>query len=136
MSEKEWTRAIEAADNGLRWLPGSYELIQLKNLARFLSGRDFAARLQREKAERLWREAAEDLKGSLKSPDLLQPGEREISAQMYRTLTICLDLLGDLPELNEWFARWKAEHPDDPEVQRQEQFIARKRGIAFAAGGR
>jgi hypothetical protein len=96
-------------------------------------GLDFTARLQREKAERLWRQAIEEVKLALKSPDAVDPGERAISAQMYRTLIICLDLLGDIKALNQFFRQWKAEHPDDPNVAKQADFIGRKRGPAFAA---
>jgi hypothetical protein len=96
-------------------------------------GLDFSARIQREKAERLWRQAVEEIKLALKSPDSVEFCERDISAQMYRTLVICLDLLGDIRALNQFFNQWKAEHPDDPNVAKQADFIGRKRGAVFAA---
>ena len=105
----------------------------LKTDALLKLGLDFTARLQREKAERLWRQAADELKVALKSPENVEYGERGISAQMYRTLIICLDLLGDLKTLQQFFNQWRAEHPDDPNVAKQADFIGRKRGAAFAA---
>jgi tetratricopeptide (TPR) repeat protein len=133
LSQKEWTRAIEAADQCLKVLPDFYEMKHFKTDALLKLGLDFTARLQREKAERLWRQAVEELKLALKSPDAVKPGELAISAQMYRTLIICLDLLGDLRALNQCFKQWQLEHPDDPNVAKQAAFISRKRGPAFAA---
>lgn len=133
LSQKEWTRAIDAADKCLKVLPNLYEMKHFKTDALLKLGLDFSARLQREKAERLWRQAVEELKLALKSPDAVEPGERAISAQMYRTLIICLDLLGEMKALNQFFNQWKTEHPDDPNVAKQADFIGRKRGAAFAA---
>ena len=97
MSLGEWTRAIAAADKGIRMVPEFYELHALRAQCKLRSGQDFAARLQREKAFKLWSEAAIELKQVLKAPDKLQLGEREISAEMYRILIICLDLIADFP---------------------------------------
>jgi tetratricopeptide (TPR) repeat protein len=133
LSQKEWTRAIEAADKCLKLLPDSYEMKHFKTDALLKLGLDFTARLQREKAERLWRQAVDELKAALKSPESAAPQERAISAQMYKTLIICLDLLGDLKTLNQFFKQWKTEHPDDPNVAKQADFIGRKRGAAFGA---
>jgi tetratricopeptide (TPR) repeat protein len=133
LSQKEWTRAIEAADKCLKVLPDFYEMKHFKTDALLKLGLDFSARIQREKAERLWRQAVEEIKLALKSPDSVEFCERDISAQMYRTLVICLDLLGDIRALNQFFNQWKAEHPDDPNVAKQADFIGRKRGAVFAA---
>ncbi|MDR3483928.1 MAG: tetratricopeptide repeat protein [Bradyrhizobium sp.] len=133
LGQKEWSRAIDAAEKCLKLLPNLYGMIQLKAEALLKLGLDFSARLQREKAERPWRQAVEELRVALKSPEALAPGERDTSAQMYRTLIICLDLLGDIKGLNHFFSQWKSEHPDDPNVARQADFIARKRGALFTA---
>ncbi len=132
MYDKEYTRAIEAADKGLKLIPDLYELVFLKAESKMRSGLDFAARIQREKAQKLWCEAADELKKALKSPDALRGRERETSAAMYQTLIISLDLLGDLRELRHYHSCWKAEHPDDPNVQRQYDFISKKRGIELS----
>jgi tetratricopeptide (TPR) repeat protein len=128
----EWTRAIAAADKGIRMIPGFYELHAFRAQCKLRSGQDFARRLQREKAFKLWSEAAAELKVALKAPDKLQSGEREISAEMYRVMIICLDLMGDFKGLYAAFQNWRNEHPDDSNVEKQREFIEGKRGRSLA----
>lgn len=113
LSQKEWTSAIEAADKCLKVLPTFYEMKHFKTDALLKLGLDFTARL-REKAERLWRQAVDELKLALKSPDAIEPGERAISALRYRTLIICLDLLGDMKALNQFFQPMEGRTPRRP----------------------
>jgi tetratricopeptide (TPR) repeat protein len=128
MSLKEWTRAIAAADKGLRAIPNFYELHALRAECKLRSGHDFAARLQREKAVKLWAETADELVKIIKPPDKLRQGERTSSAYMYNVLIICLDLLGDYRALHTHFQAWSREHPDDPKVKYQLEFIEQKHG--------
>jgi hypothetical protein len=89
------------------------------------------SRLQREKAFRLLSEAADEIQKALKPPDKLQPRDREISADMYLTLIICLDLLGDYKSVRAYLQTWQQEHPDDVRVAYQRDFIEKKRGVTI-----
>lgn len=129
--EKEWSKAISAADKALRVLPNSLELLERKVYAERQAGFDFHGGLHREKAERMWRDAVDDATQALKSPDALSPGERYINASLFCSLVICLDMLGEFRQRDSWFQRWAAEHPDDPQVQRQYEFLTRKYGTGF-----
>jgi tetratricopeptide (TPR) repeat protein len=126
MSLKEWTRAIAAADKGLKLLPDCQELHALRGECKVRSGQDLAARLQREKAFKLWNEAAQELAQALKSPP--NKSEPENSAAMYKTLFICLDNLGDFRSLKHYFDAWKIAHPDDENIERQLANVERRRG--------
>lgn len=128
MSQKEWTAATTAADKGLRVMPELYELHALRAECKVRSGQDFAARLQREKASKLWLEAAREIIQIKKSPDKLESNERLINAQMYKTLIICLDLVGDFRGLYDHFQEWEAEHADDPSVRYQRIYLEKKYG--------
>ena len=64
----------------------------------------------------------------------VETGERRVNAAMHRTPVICLDLLGDMEDLNAYFRQWKSEQPDDPEVTIQKQVILRKRNSLFRPG--
>jgi len=134
MAEKEWTKAAKAAEKGLRRVPDCYELANLRTYSLLRAGWDLAARLQREKAEKLWITAVGELKERLRAPETLRTGERQMSAQMYQTLIICLDLLGQTTELRYYFRQWQAEHPDDRNVEIQRNKICRKRGVRFFGG--
>jgi tetratricopeptide (TPR) repeat protein len=128
MSQREWTRAIAAADKGIRMIPNFYELHALRGECKLRSGQDHSSRLQREKAFRLWSEAAQELCQVLKTPDNLLHGEREISADIYRTLVVCLDLVGDYKNLRTYLQLWEEEHPEDPKAVYQREFIEKKYG--------
>jgi tetratricopeptide (TPR) repeat protein len=128
LAEKEWSRAITAADKALKALPDAYEVLQFKTYAKRQAGFDFHRGLHREKAERMWRDAVEDIKNAIKPPESLQPGERTINAAMLATIVICLDMLGEFGERDRWLNQWETEHPDDPRVARQKDFLVRKRG--------
>jgi tetratricopeptide (TPR) repeat protein len=81
MSRKEWTKAISAADKALRMIPGFYELEAIRADARMRSALDLSARLQREKAFKIWSETISDITKILKAPDKLHQGERTTNAQ-------------------------------------------------------
>ncbi len=131
MALHEWTRAIAVADKALKLIPDFYEMKALRAECKVRSGTDLNRRLQKEKAFKLWDECAAELKVSFKDPDKLAQGEREISAAMYKTLIICLDCLGNHKDLKEWHTRWQKEHPDDPFVSRQREYIETKRGLTL-----
>jgi hypothetical protein len=76
----------------------------------------------------MWREAVEDVNNCIKPPEALQAGERPLNAAMLATIVICLDMLGEFRERDRWLKQWETEHPDDPQVARQKEFLVRKRG--------
>ena len=47
---------------------------------------------------------------------------------MYYSIVVCLDMLNQLRERNYWLERWEKEHPDDPQVAIQKDYLKRKRG--------
>ena len=128
IGEKEWSKAISVADRAIKVFPDFYEMMERKIFAKKQAGFDFYRGMHREKAEKMWREAVEDARAYLKSPEKLSAGEREISSAIYCAAVICLDMLGETRERNQWFEDWEAEHPGDPQVERQREFLVRKHG--------
>ena len=128
IAEKEWSKAINVADRALKVIPDCYEIIERKVTAQRQAGFDLYAGLHREKAEKMWAEAVEEVKRRIKPPEALQEGARELNASMYYTIVVCLDMLERLRDRNGWLERWEKEHPDDPEVARQKEYLNRKRG--------
>jgi hypothetical protein len=132
ITEKEWSKAIAVGDRAAKVVADnderSYEIVDRKVYALRQAGFDFHTGLHREKATKMWTEAVEEIERKLKPPELLLEGERQINASMYCTIVICLDMLERFNERNRWLARWEKEHPDDPQVARQKEFINRKRG--------
>lgn len=101
---------------------------ELKAYALRQAGFDFHRGIHREKAEKSWTEAVEEVKRNIRSPEELGSGDRQLNASMFSTAVICLDMLGLFRERDVWLERWEKEHPDDPRVVRQKEFLRNKRG--------
>src|SRR5262249_44032870 len=124
----EWSRAINVADKALKAYPNSYEIAERKAYVLRQAGFDFHRGLHREKAEKMWTDAVDEVRRAIKGPEELERGDRQVSASMRSTIVICVDMLGRLNERDRWLDRWEKEHPDDPEVGRQKEFLRNKRG--------
>jgi tetratricopeptide (TPR) repeat protein len=131
LSEREFSSAVRAATLGISQLPGSYKLLQFRLEAKYRVASDHVARLQNEKAERIWREIVEETEKILRPHRLLKADEAEINAALLKRLVICLEHLGDMRELNRRFAQWALEHKDDPSIPRQREIFSRRRGGLF-----
>lgn len=134
MTEKEWSKAISVADRALKVLPNDYEIVERKVYAMRQAGFDFYSGLHREKASKMWADAAEEIRRNIKPPEALSEGARKLNASMYLTMVVCLDMLGHLGDRDRWIDDWEKEHPDDSRVGRQKAFIVQKRGSARAGG--
>ena len=75
-----------------------------------------------------WREAIQDIENSMKAPEALNHGERDINSSLFRTAVICSDMLKEPKLRDRWMRHWEAEHPDDPEVGRQKRYLREKWG--------
>jgi hypothetical protein len=76
----------------------------------------------------MWSEAVEEIKLRIRPPEQLATGKRQLNASMYFSMVVCLDMLNRLNERNHWLEVWEKEHPDDPKVAQQREFIILKRG--------
>jgi tetratricopeptide (TPR) repeat protein len=131
--EKEWAKAIVVADRALKILPDSYEIVERKVYTLRQAGFDLHRGLHHDKASKMWTEAVDEVKRRIKPPESLPPGARSLNASMYYSIVVSLDMLNQFRERNRWLERWEAEHPDDPQVALEKEFIIIKRG-SLAAG--
>jgi tetratricopeptide (TPR) repeat protein len=128
IAEKDWSKAINVADRALKVVPDTYKIVELKVSTLRQAGFALHVGLHREKAERMWADAVEEIKRRIKSPEELSEGKRQLNASMYYTMVVCLDMLNRLSERNHWLELWEKEHPDDPRVAYQKGVIISKRG--------
>lgn len=128
MAEKEWSKAVSVADNALKAIPDFYEMVAQKVYAKRQAGFDFYRGTHSEKADRMWRDAVEDVKLGIKPPEALETGQRQINASLLCSMVICLDMLSEFRERDRWLERWEGEHPDDPQLGRQRSILLQKRG--------
>ncbi len=133
IAEKEWAKALAVSDRALKILPDAYEIIERRIYSLRQAGFDLYRGLHNEKAIRMWTEAVEEVKRRIKPPESLPAGARSLNASMYYSIVVCLDMLGQLRDRNSWLERWEKEHPDDPQVAIQKEFLKRKRGTLQVA---
>lgn len=126
--EKEWSKAINVADRALKLVPDAYEIVERKVYALRQAGFELHRGLHSEKAVKMWIEAVEEIDRSMKSPETLASGARQLNASMYYTMVVCLDMLNQFGERNRWLERWEREHPDDSAVAVEKEFLIKKRG--------
>ena len=128
IAEREWSKALAVAERAMKILPDAYEIVERKIYTLRQAGFDLHRGLHREKAEKMWVEAVEEVKRRIKTPEGLPAGERTLNASMYYSIVVCLDMLGRFRDRNFWLERWEKEHPDDPQVVVQKEYLMRKRG--------
>ena len=126
--EKEWSKALSVAEAALNILPDAYEIVERKVYVLRQAGFDLFKGMHYEKAKKMWTEAVDVIKQRIKPPEALPPGEWRLNSSMYYSIVVCLDMLNRLRERNQWLERWEQEHPEEPEVEAEKQFLVRKRG--------
>lgn len=128
IAEKEWSKALVVADRALKILPDAYEIIERKVHTLRQAGFDLHRGMHFEKAVKMWTEAVEEVKRRIKPPETLPSGARGLNSSLYYSIVVCSDMLNLLEDRNYWLERWEKEHPDDPQVANQKEFLMRKRG--------
>jgi len=128
MAEKEWSKAIAVSEKAFKVIPNFYEMAERRVFAKRQAGFDFYRGLHTSKAHSMWREAVADFETFLRSPESLEEGERQTNASLFQSAVICLDMLEDYNERNRYLRQWANEHPDDPNVERQRNYLIQKRG--------
>jgi hypothetical protein len=86
IDQREWGKAAEAAERGLKLAEETQLLLFLAGYARGRLGRELLGGLHREKASEELAKAKGYLAKALKAPQSLESGERQINADIYRAL--------------------------------------------------
>ena len=133
ISEKEWSKALSVAELAIKIVADPYEFIEKKTYILRQAGFDLYSGMHFEKAQKMWTEAVEEVKRRIKPPEALPAGARALNASMYFTVVVCSDMLNQFRERNHWLDRWEKEHPDDPQVALQKEYLMRKRGSLSTA---
>jgi tetratricopeptide (TPR) repeat protein len=113
----EWTKAAESAERGLKLIPNGAQLLYYAGMARSRLGRELLRGMHNERAAEELTKAHSFLERALRSPESLEYGERKLNADIYRALVLNCDLRKDIKGLTDYFARWRGEHPDDPDAE-------------------
>jgi tetratricopeptide (TPR) repeat protein len=127
MREKEWTRAAEAAELGLKMIPNDKLLLYWAGNAKSRLAREFQGGLHPEKANKELTEAKKYLQKALK----LKWGEKDvyINADIYRAIVLVSEYAQNLADLKKYFGLWKKEFPGDPNLATEWTRVSRKFAI-------
>ena len=129
MDQKEWTKAAEAAEKGLKLIGNRPELLYLAGHARSRLGRELKMGLHHERAAAELERAHALLQKALRMPDSLEAGERRLNADIYRALVLNCELRNDVRGMTEYFERWLSEHPEDPDAHSEWARLQPKFGL-------
>jgi len=130
LDQRDWTKAAEAAERGLKKSDGSKELVFLAGYARSRLGQDMMARLQQASAGDEFRRSLQWLERAIAIPGSGSSQDRDMNKQIYRALVINCAWLQETRKMEEIFNVWFQEHPDDPNVQSEWDTLAAKFGLS------
>lgn len=123
--QREWTKAAQAAESGLRVLHGECRLHKAAGYARGRLARELDGALQREKSAAEFAKSIDHYKKALRDPKELPAGERRVNADAFRGLVLNYAALKDWDSVTEYLSRWRREHPDDQRVYSESDRLAR-----------
>lgn len=131
LDQREWTRAADAAERGLKFFPASSQLLYLAGLAHSRLGRELLGGLHHEKADTEFEQAQELLTKALRAPESLEIGERKLNADVYRAIVLNCEFRRDMAGLERYFAEWLAEHPEDPDAHSEWARLSSRFGLSL-----
>jgi len=128
--DNEWTRASEAAETGLKVLPGNLQLGLFAGSARLRLGKSLASQALDDRAEQEFRKAEKVLRSVLVKPELTEEGDYMLRSQVLRALVLTYEQLvksASIPKrgrtnsvrqrllhmLGDTLITWDREHPSD-----------------------
>jgi tetratricopeptide (TPR) repeat protein len=127
--QREWTKAAEAAERGLKLVPDSSQLLYSAGHARSRLGRELLGGLHNERAADELGKAQDLLKRALRPPESLEYGERRLNSEIFRALVLNCELRRDVDGMEDYFARWRSEHPDDSDAETEWRRLSVKFGL-------
>jgi tetratricopeptide (TPR) repeat protein len=129
LDQREWTKAAEAAEKGLRLIPSSVQLSYLAGVARSRLGRELLGGLHNERAMDELDQAQTHLEKALKAPESLEIGERRLNADVYRAIVLNCEIRRDLKGLERYFEEWLSEHPEDRDAHSEWARLSTRFGL-------
>ena len=124
--ELEWTKAAEAAEQGLKLLPESCKLKYWAGYSRGRLAKELLTRLHKERAYEEAKKSILPLTSALSDPEMIEPGMRSLKADIYRALVLSNEIIGDVNAIKSHFEKWSAEHPEDGNAQSELDRLTKK----------
>ncbi len=126
LREREWTKAAEAAQKGLKILPNNRLLLFFAGHSRGRLAKELIDSLHEERGGEELRRARELLEQSLRLRGNTDSRERVLDAEIYRSLVLTCELLRDLGAVRHYARLWRSEHPNDRNVQSELDRLKRR----------
>ena len=125
--EKEWTKAAEAMEKGLKIMPNNKKLLYLAGYARSRLSREFRGGLHPERATKEHSDARRLLEKALRVSSDLK--DKWLNTKIYRALVLLFEQTKNIRKMEYYFKMWKKEFGDDPDLISEYERISKKYDI-------
>lgn len=122
---REWSKAVDAAERGLKLLPKNRTLLFLAGYARHRLGRDLQQGIHEDRAAEHFTEARMLLEAALRLPREANTGEH-LDVRIYRALVRTCEMENDSQEVRRYCRMWRRAHPNDPEAASEWDRLCKK----------
>jgi tetratricopeptide (TPR) repeat protein len=126
LRQREWTKAVAAAESGLKILPDDRILTYLAGFARSRLARELKQGLHQEKAAEHIELAKRLLEKAIRLPADLDGDGGILDAKIYRSLVLTCELAGDLQAVRHYSRTWRVKHPNDRDAVTEWERISAK----------
>lgn len=126
IKENEWSKAAEAAENGLKILTDNRTLLYLAGYTLSRLARELLTGLHQGKAQKEIEKARNYLERALKVSEQADGREKTTNADIYRALVLVCEMASDSKSMEYYFRLWRKEYPDDPDAESEWNRVSRK----------
>lgn len=132
LGQREWSKAIEAAEKGLDKKFNSKALLYLAGKASSEMGKELLGKLFYDRANKHLSEAKRSLKSALEISKGLTAQQRALDSEIYKELISICELSKDVQNIEYYLWRWRSENPDDPVADSEWSRISTKYSYVVA----
>jgi hypothetical protein len=129
LDEREWTKATEAADRGLKFVPASVELLSSAGYAYDQLGKELSAGLHADRAAQCFKRAQELLLKARDEVDSTDSSRIHLRRSISRALVLNAEHREDLGGMRKYFRDWSRRDPDDSDLESEWDRLSRKHDL-------
>jgi hypothetical protein len=129
LDEREWTKAVEAAERGLKFVPASVELLSSAGFAYDQLGKELSAGLHADRAAQCFKRAHELLLKARDEVDSTDPSRSQLRRSISRALVLNAEHREDVGGMRKYFRDWSRREPDDSDLESEWDRLSRKHDL-------
>lgn len=131
IDEGEFTKAVDAAEKGLKYLPENKKLLYIAGQYKSRIAKELIRGLQNDKAQKELNDAVRYLEKALSASNLLDSRDKVLNSLIYRALVLSYEMLKDVRNLEKYFREWFFNHSNDAYAYSEWERISKKIPLSF-----